>query len=66
MNEMIERVGRAIAKDQCWPAGTNTELVARAAIEAMRQPTQEMIEAADSEFFEEIWQQMIDAALVTK
>ena len=66
MTEMVERVARAIAShvgyaDDDWfkygPA-------ARAAIAAMREPTEEMLKAAYAKAFDkEIWQAMIDAAL---
>ncbi|RWK39219.1 hypothetical protein [Mesorhizobium sp.] len=44
MSGMIERVAKAI--DECpeWPAKTYRERMARAAIEAMREPTPEMVE----------------------
>lgn len=71
MSEMVERVARAIeakvneGRDFC-----SAEDVARAAIEAMREPTEAMEEAAldvrplmlpDSP--REVWGAMIDAAL---
>ncbi|MGY2995426.1 hypothetical protein [Mesorhizobium sp. URHB0026] len=86
MNEMIERVARAICKEsgQPWEASTvdYREICigfARAAIEAMREPTEQMTKAAcveadkhgyyhtrgyfDVEEAEYSWRAMIDAAL---
>jgi hypothetical protein len=84
--EMIERVARAIWSadrnvggygwewlDESWRAGYYAQ--ARSAIEAMREPTEEMIERGDDHakgWFasisvtydsEEVWHAMIDAAL---
>lgn len=71
MSELVERVAKAIAKDQQWPDWTNATLVARAAIEAMREPTKEMIDAVykrdpydEGVGPENTWKYMIDAALV--
>jgi hypothetical protein len=92
MNEMIERVARAICKqDGCNPDDEGTTLTlaqygnikilpsggycapawefyvakAIAAIEAMREPTEEMLEAGPLEPYmdKDIWGKMIDAAL---
>ena len=76
MSEMIERVAEAIVAKMTQqtgrPAPRNTALskvaiaLARAAIEAMREPTKRMV-AASGRFNhardEEIWRAMIDAAL---
>lgn len=74
MTSMIEKVARAISLSQ-----TQTETMwqaflpeARAAIEAMREPTEAMIESAipivpdcgsPHNYPEPIWQEVIDAAL---
>jgi hypothetical protein len=88
MSEMIERVARAIAKARhpglTWPTKSDPEYIqtvhtylrdARAAIEAMLEPTQDMADAAinldvywaySGEGFgmpEDVWSAMIDAAL---
>lgn len=80
MSEMIERVARAICRagicgprdhlneqeDRNW---RKFELEARAAIAAMREPTEAMITAADVEVHSDFlpphmtWERMIDAAL---
>ena len=66
MNEMIERVAKVISSHgngggAVWPHDMR---LARAVIEAMREPTEEMNEAGSgfvqSEF---AWEAMIDAAL---
>ena len=48
MNEMVERVARAMQSSKAWPvvfqAGSAQEL-ARAAIAAMREPTEVMVTA---------------------
>lgn len=79
MSEMVERVARAIATAQ-WGAENATDEAwrelcddydlwaeARAAIEAMREPTKQMVEAADYYFDRGSpvvpWQDMIDEAL---
>lgn len=72
---MLEQVARAIAKDQHGTADAVGELerqTARAAIAAMREPTDEMVAAADK-LEKDLgpfgtpknwrWQAMIDAAL---
>jgi hypothetical protein len=85
MAEMIERVARAICAasgspdpDEIWnghPLWEEFSDDARAAIEAMREPTEPMMQAAESEaeaYFgngqerlepEQVWRVMIDAAL---
>ena len=69
MTNMIERVARAIAKSQGSNPRWNREgwlKDARAAIEAMREPTEEMSHAGwrtDSGISTVVWQAMIDAAL---
>lgn len=83
MSEMIERLARALhgcvmqqdADQAPWeklsqPVKQECLLMARAAIEAMREPTNAMIEAADGEYRDDDrralvgeWQTMIDVAL---
>lgn len=72
MNDMIERVAReiddALTRIGGWEecSGEDMVAVARAAIEAMRSPTAEMVDAAGSHWgtaLESDWQTMIDAAL---
>jgi|AmaraimetFIIA100_FD_contig_41_5707065_length_408_multi_3_in_0_out_0_1 hypothetical protein len=64
MTTMIERVARAIAKSQgvedTW-RGYMAET--RAAIAAMREPTEAMAHAGDQHAGRDAWQAMIDAAL---
>lgn len=76
MTDMIERVALALFKDR-WPDDEWTPQVredyrghARAGIEAMREPTEKMIEASNREWDGRMsyrssgaWQAMIDAAL---
>lgn len=69
MNEMIERVAKAIGKtvyetDRGGLTGWDANAVARAAIEAMREPTEAMLEAASGSIARWAWPAMIDAALV--
>lgn len=68
MNDMIERVAKAIALRDT----TDEFAMTRAAIEAMREPTEEMIKVGFSMTataqsgtidIEEVWQAMLDAAL---
>lgn len=47
MSEMIERVARAIAVANKDEGGDGYDVLARAAIEAMREPTNAQIEAAE-------------------
>lgn len=69
MNKMVEKV--AIALQGCDPsAGASYEDSARAVIEAMREPTDEMIAAGDmpdcdnpQKDAEGVYRNMIDAAL---
>ena len=76
MSEMIERVAKAIHKvthDDKWPTCNFCKDAARAAIEAMRQPTEAMIGAGRDATInndplaypdvEDTWPAMIDAAL---
>jgi hypothetical protein len=76
MNEMVERVAREIYRSMMRDmseAPTLTPMylnAARVAIEAMREPTQEMISAAmdpheglGGSTVTIVWQEMIDAAL---
>lgn len=79
MSEMVERVGEALRKEclaifgSTW-SNDNAWRLAKAAIEAMRQPTPEMSAAGTrigDDFYsgvadyeaEGIWEDMIDAAL---
>jgi len=86
MSEMIERVaeaiwdarierggpGRTLMPWPLYPEADWCRATARAAIEAMREPTEKMLEAGDlpgwddyvtAGLSKEIWQAMIDAAL---
>jgi len=80
MSEMVERVARAIFSSQQMPGDDPDFLKAhpwtqsaclqasRAAIEAMREPTKAMVDAADPygiirANFEAAWEDMIDEAL---
>lgn len=72
MSEIVERVARAIeAVDRSLWVGENRkayfESAARAAIEAMRGPTEAMLDAATPDMSNGeklwIWQAMIDEAL---
>lgn len=75
MNEMIDRVARALCeaegdRDELWDAYLEP---ARAAIEAMREPTKEMLFAGDLHctygckcWSGDIYPAMIDAALEDK
>lgn len=74
MNEMIERVARAIAEAQMGPGYDWTCFVdeGRAAIAAMRAPTEAMIDEGADELRAgdltrttppHVWRAMIDAAL---
>ena len=76
MSEMVERVGEALRKECLSIFGStwnndNAWRLARAAIEAMREPTQEMVDAVDlgipteGQIFN-TWREMIDAALNEK
>lgn len=62
---MIERVARAIAKAVGREVIPNIYIpAAKAAIEAMREPTEEMIELFnDHDWIDRYWQPAIDAAL---
>ncbi len=70
MSEMVERIARAIhdaahkGLDFDWPREMRIAQ-ARAAIEAMRQPTDEMLYSGrwPNDVMGENWQAMIDAAL---
>ncbi len=76
---MIERVARAINAEAEGPDGrgwndedlrtkANCRAEARAAIEAMREPTEEMLRSVllSREIAGQVWQAMIDAALDEK
>jgi hypothetical protein len=81
MSEMIERVALAIDGAMFdsvqMPCGERQAFVARAAIEAMREPTNAMHKAGNDKmdsmvagdgdaFCEHVWRLMIDAALSEK
>lgn len=65
MNEIIKRVSKAIL--ECPNASDYETLVAKRAIEAMREPTDKMIIAASiidtKDLEKDVWQAMIDEAL---
>lgn len=65
MSEMIERVAKAIWEAECTPAGDDLQgwqqMVARAAIEAMRDITPDMLYAAN--IMPQEWSRAIDEAL---
>lgn len=69
MSEMIERVAGAIVENNMRLSWEEARDLARAAIKAMRDPTDEMKAAADvsvsGEFYppDMTWELMIDAAL---
>lgn len=74
MSEMVERVARAIyAHDFMLPVGwEGSQIIARAAIAAMREPLPEMAEAGRQHIncgngdAEPVWEAMIDEALREK
>ena len=73
MSEMVERVARAIISSASSYAGYEAnsdywDSLARAAIEAMREPTEAMVNAAPDlrgvDFYPtDVWRAMIEAAL---
>lgn len=66
MSEMVERVAKAIreAMDSEVPMEGDYHVMARAVIEAMREPTPEISQQSWCEgFAEDLWIQFIDAAL---
>lgn len=72
MSEMIERVARAIDEASQPPGQKDYKVLmknaARAAIEAMREPTMDMESAASNwqgaqMTYSDVWRAMIDAAL---
>jgi hypothetical protein len=69
MSEMVERVARAIDKAMQEQHDPTPGYLARAAIEAMREPTIDMLRVADvpvgGDYLspKECWRGMIDAAL---
>ena len=66
MSEMIERVAKAILKEQQTnrSAFPDSRDIARAAIEAMREPTSAMAKAAYRDDAPQVvWRDMIDEAL---
>jgi hypothetical protein len=70
-DDMIERVARAIYNAECWDTAVPGfyQRAARTAIEAMREPTEEMSHAGwrtASDISTVVWQAMIDAALHEK
>lgn len=61
---MIEKVAKAIEIQMCSKSWRDYEIVAKAAIQAMREPTAEMIkEVSDYGSGLDNYQSMIDAAL---
>ena len=67
MNEMIERVTKAIEKCRIDCYGTDED-IAIAAISAMREPTEDMVDSTHlymmaSKIVREYWKKMIDEAL---
>ena len=68
MTDMVERVARVLAP-QAWCIGYHPQerewslAKARAAIEAMREPSHEMIVAGEMCDAEAVWTVMIDASL---
>lgn len=65
-NEMIERVARAIEKSakDCGKGSELFKTMAKDAIEAMREPTEEMIgDCPDPDYVITKYKSMIDAAL---
>ena len=67
MSEMVERVAMAIANRMNEFPCTDLDC-ARAAIEAMREPTEAMCNSGDGRYWDDMtpramWQFMIDAAL---
>lgn len=66
MNEIMERVAKAIFSKMEFPDVTEAEAYARAAIEAMRKPTEDMLDATGGEcrkWAPGAWQAMIDECL---
>lgn len=69
MKSMVERVARALTeqsrfRSESCPTFEMTLAEARAAIEAMREPTDAMVDAADAAIaFHQQWRLAIDAAL---
>jgi hypothetical protein len=72
MSEMVDRVAAAIRESEAYwwnrddePDDGLAETLARAAIEAMREPTLAVLEAGPSEPYMDIdvWRAMIDEAL---
>lgn len=70
MSEMVERVATAIEARVSQPGQCSYQDMARATFEAMREPTEAMIEAAWADALAEdakgVWQEMIDEALKEK
>jgi hypothetical protein len=66
-DNMIERVARALYAMEYSGDSTTAEFwerMARAAIEAMREPTQAMLDAGEPQVLTEtVWRSMIDAVL---
>lgn len=70
---MVEKVARAIWEAECKPAGDDVQgwqrMVARAAIEAMREPTDQQRQAyyelshKTEVMFDAHWERAVDAAL---
>lgn len=68
MSKMVERVQKAIESLTQHHTGSSSEALARAAMAAMREPTEAMVNAGgeienSNRVAVEIWQSMIDEAL---
>ena len=69
--DMVERVVKAINDAMLQHGDYKPDELARAAIAAMREPTEDMVAAADLRDslctpYDELWKAMIDAALEEK
>ncbi len=65
-NEMVERVGKVLRMiEGCHEGCNHCKRAAKAAIEAMKEPTQAMIKAGDlsENMAVEVWKDMVEAAL---
>jgi hypothetical protein len=74
MSEIVDRVARAMCDTKLWPGAWKREtegnreewrMLACAAIEAMREPTDAMLQAGPPEPYMDryVWGKIIDAAL---
>ena len=64
MSEMIERLARAIEAESNYVISQHhAKALARVAIEAMREPTEAMLSTSGYQDADEVWRDMIDAAL---